>query len=365
MEDAPDLICKMALREVRDAILLAYDANVIDAEEFTVLHEANRSRELFPYWKAPKLDLDGWDNIECKTELRFEKSDLALLLEALRIPEKFVCPQRTVCTGIEGLCILLKRLAYPCRYTDMVSRFGRNPTELCLIFNTVLKYVYATHEHRLRSWDQPFLRPQDLHRYTESIQQRGAPLQNCFGFIDGTVHRITRPKNNQRVVYNGHKRVHGLKFQSIVVPNGLIANLNGPFEGRRHDSTMLRESGVLQELQRVAWRDGEPLCLYGDPAYPLGVHLQCPFRDVALNPQMQRFNQAMSEVRVSVEWVFGSILNYYKFIDFKKQMKIGSSPVGKIYLVCGILQNAHTCLYGNIVSEFFNLQPPTLQEYFW
>ena len=106
----------------------------------------NRSRELFPYWKAPKFDLDGWDNIECMTELRFEKSDLALLLEALRIPEKFVCPQRTVCTGIEGLCILLKRLAYPCRYTDMVSRFGRNPTELCLI-------IYAT--HRLRSWDHP------------------------------------------------------------------------------------------------------------------------------------------------------------------------------------------------------------------
>ena len=71
----------MALRQVRDAILLACDANVIEAEE------------LFPYWKAPKLDLDGWDNIECKTELRFEKSDLALLLEALRIPEKFVCPQ--------------------------------------------------------------------------------------------------------------------------------------------------------------------------------------------------------------------------------------------------------------------------------
>ena len=122
---------------------------------------------------------------------------------------------------------------------------------------------------------------------------------------------------------------------------------------------MLRESGVMGELQRVAWRNGEPLCLYGDPAYPLGVHLQCPFRDV---PHMQRFNEAMSEVRVSVEWLFGNIVNYFKFVDFKKQMKIGSSPVGKIYLVCGILQNAHTCLY---VSEFLNLQSPYLQEYFW
>ena len=70
------------LREVRDAILLAYDANLIDAEEFFILYEENRSRELFPYWKADNFDLDDWDNTECKTELRFAKDDLNLLAEA-------------------------------------------------------------------------------------------------------------------------------------------------------------------------------------------------------------------------------------------------------------------------------------------
>ena len=81
--------------------------------------------------------------------MRFEKTDLEELLNALRFPDKFVCSQRTVCSGMEGLCILLKRLAFPCRYTDMVLRFGRNPTELCLIFNHVLNYVYQTNQHRL------------------------------------------------------------------------------------------------------------------------------------------------------------------------------------------------------------------------
>ena len=60
----------------------------------------------------------------------------------------------------------------------------------------------------------------------------GAPLQNCFGFIDGTVREIARPKFNQRVMYNGHKRVHGIKFQSVVTPNGITANLCGPFEAK-------------------------------------------------------------------------------------------------------------------------------------
>ena len=65
-------------------------------------------------------------------------------------------------------------------------------------------------------------------------------------------------------------------------------------------------------------------------------------------------DQAKSEVRVCVEWMFGNVTNYYKFVDFKKQLKIGLSPVRKIRLVCGIPQNVHTCIYGNIVSEYFN-----------
>ena len=46
--------------------------------------------------------------------------------------------------------------------------------------------------------------------------------------VDGTVRPICRPGEMQRAVYNGHKRVHGLKFQSVALPNGLIANLFGP-----------------------------------------------------------------------------------------------------------------------------------------
>lgn len=110
--------------------------------------------------------------------------------------------------------------------------------------------------------------------------------------------------------------------------------------------------------------NGEPYCVYGDPAYPLNPHLQTPFRGANITPNMVQYNKAMSQVRVSVEWLFGEIVNYFKFVDFKKQLKIGLSPVGKIYLVCALLQNARTCLYGNMVSEFFDVAPPSLQEYF-
>ena len=143
-------------------------------------------------------------------------------------------------------------------------------------------------------------------------------------------------------MYNGDKRLHAIKFQSVVIPNGLIANLSSPFEGERHDSTMLNQSGLLNDLRQIAFYNGEPLCLYGDPAYPLGVHLQGPYRNPNISPEQMQYNQAMSEVRVFVEWLFGNITNHFKFIDFKRQIKINLSAVGKMYVVCALLENAHT-----------------------
>ena len=79
---------------------------------------------------------------------------------------------------------------------------------------------------------------------------------------------------------------------------------------------------------------------------------------------MQAYNAAMSGVRTSVEWLFGDIINYFKFLDFKKNLKIQLSSVGKMYVRCAILRNVLTCLYGNQTLELFEMEPPTLQEYF-
>ena len=72
----------------------------------------------------------------------------------------------------------------------------------------------------------------------------------------------------------------------------------------------------------------------------------------------------MSSVRTSVEWVFGLVSNYFKFVVFKKMQRIGMIPVGKVYIACSILQNAYTCLYGNLISETFELKPSSIRDYF-
>ncbi|KAK3722869.1 hypothetical protein QZH41_020457 [Actinostola sp. cb2023] len=201
--------------------------------------------------------------------------------------------------------------------------------------------------------------------YADAISAKGAPFDNCFGFVDGTVRPISKPSDRQRVMYNGHKRIHAIKFQSVALPNGLIGNLYGPVEGRKHDAGMLADSGLLGELQQFAFSPtGQPMCIYGDPAYPLRVHLQGPFKNAILTPLMQQFNSSMSEVRISVEWLFADIVNYFKFMDFKKNLKACLSSVGKMYIVSALLRNALTCLYGNTTSKYFDIDPPNLEDYF-
>ena len=127
---------------------------------------------------------------------------------------------------------------------------------------------------------------------------------------------------------------------------------------------MLVDSGLLRDLEHYAHVDGRPMCVYGDPAYPHRVHLQAPFRNRPLTAEKEAFNKSMSRVRVTVEWLFGDIVNYFRFLDFKKNLKIGLSSVGKLYVVAAILRNALTCMQPNNTSKFFELEPPTVEEYF-
>ena len=156
----------------------------------------------------------------------------------------------------------------------------------------------------------------------------------------------------------------------IVKPFLLVFLLNLFFsfvaaEGGKYDAGMIQDSGLLQDLENFAYSpDGRPMCIFGDPAYPLRLHLQAPFRNAVMTPQMEAFNDSMSTVRTSVEWLFGDTTNYFKFVDFKKDLKVQLSCVGKMYIVCALLRNALTCLDGNQTSSYFGVDPLSWIDYF-
>ncbi|KAL3184053.1 hypothetical protein MRX96_006165 [Rhipicephalus microplus] len=119
------------------------------------------------------------------------------------------------------------------------------------------------HNMNIHLW----LKHSDLKAMSEAVHRKGAPLRNCWAFIDGTARPICRPSQDQRLYFSGHKRLHVLKYQSLMCPNGLTCQLDGPYTGRRHDAGILRDSQLYEKLDALAL--DKKFVIYGDPAYPL------------------------------------------------------------------------------------------------
>ena len=75
----------------------------------------------------------------------------------LKIPEIVECHQRSIRSGLEALCIFLKSHSYPCRYSDMIARFGKPISVLCVINNYMIDYIYQAHSHRILQWNDSIL----------------------------------------------------------------------------------------------------------------------------------------------------------------------------------------------------------------
>lgn len=72
---------------------------------------------------------------------------------------------------MEGLCILLKRVFYPCRLSDadLSDLSGRPVSVISLISNDVIDYIYDVHGHHITQWIRDLLNPGALQRYAEAI----------------------------------------------------------------------------------------------------------------------------------------------------------------------------------------------------
>ena len=187
-----------------------------------------------------------------------------------------------------------------------------------------------------------------------------------FGFIDCTVRAVRRPLYGHEAIYSGHKKVHGLKYQAIGLPDGLLAVLSEPRAGRRHDRRVLVESQLEGEIRVLQTQTGLELLEYGDPAYGNTDTIMAGFNRLqrSENQDMEWLTKAMNADRTSVEWLFGIVCNKFKWLDYKDGNRIGTTAVGCYYTVAVLLTNCITCLRGGTQHYArFYCPPPTLHEY--
>ncbi len=233
--------------------------------------------------------------------------------------------------------------------------------EVCsLIFNNMLADVTHRFSHLLNDVAQPWM---DHELYAEKVASKGAPVNNIWGFVDGTLQHVCRPGADQREFFSGHKRKHGLKFQHIMLPNGLVCHSYGPFPGWRHDASLYGVSGVHSQLAQIRSHNGTQLAMYGNQAYPLCPWLLTPYLGDNLSAQQQHFNTSMSPLRTAVEWGFAKLTTYFAFVNFYANLKMHLQPIGHYFQTAMLLANCHTCFYGSEVATYFDLAPPPLDLY--
>ena len=120
-------------------------------------------------------------------------------------------------------------------------------------------------------------------------------LNNIWAFIDGTLRKTRRPFYFQKWCYSGHKRHHGLKFQSVYTPDGLFAHFYGPICGNCNESYITRGSDFLQQVIALFLLKRNTIyAVYGDPAYPQSPWLLGGFRNSVAGSDKAIWNCIMS-----------------------------------------------------------------------
>ena len=229
-----------------------------------------------------KSDCYGWT--------KFSKAELQLLMTHLRIPAYFAIDNRNRFTGEETLLICLTRISGPFdSWKSMDKAFGGYHGHWEELFGDFIDYIYSIFYHKItgdsmRQWTSPqqvehFRRliwsktrtsPCAIERFLSGISDSFDILDVAFeawkvmGFIDDTAERVCRtgsgpdgdyehaPRRElaeqiQAAFYSGYFKAHTLKYQSLIIPNGMWASVYGA-PGRHNDSGVLNMSGIVEYL---------------------------------------------------------------------------------------------------------------------
>ena len=128
-------------RKTREVLLHAISENMVSDEEFALLYDINTwNNRNFEYRIYNALNLHEISNDKLVAEFRFQNNDIPRFVTALQLPDEIQCGMYNDLrvSSVEFFCVIFKRIAFPCRYSDMVPRFARP----VLLFLLLLLLIY-------------------------------------------------------------------------------------------------------------------------------------------------------------------------------------------------------------------------------
>lgn len=309
-----------------------------------------------------------------KTDFTFFLVEIKRLMKLLQLPASgtFRWPLQGAkfhtYNCFECLLITLYRLHEGASFRCMCDIFGLAECRLSEAFNVFTKFLHDTYVgqlHDLSLW---------AHLAKESARafsNKGFPLKNCFAFLDGKIYRTCKPEDAEAEHYSwcDPKKKNGYNYQAFIAACGLHIGFFGPGDARRVDAYHYRNMGLHDQIvhasQECELQHGEGgFHTFSDGGYPISEHNLVGYKGNKTDDQSAFNHSCHGKGRVGVEWKFANKLQQYPMVDNFKKMKQHLSATAHWTYATAIIHNWHVCCYGGQVSSYFNVEPPSLREYF-
>ncbi|CAM2110865.1 unnamed protein product [Caretta caretta] len=283
-----------------------------------------------------RIVLQVWDDSQWLRNFRMRKGTFMelcdLLSPALR---RMNTKMRAALTVEKRVAIALWKLATPDSYRSVGNQFGVGKST---VGAAVMQVAHAIKDLLISR----VVTLGNVQVIVDGFAAMGFP--NCGGAIDGTHIPILAPEH-QAAEYINRKGDFSIVLQALVDHKGRFTNINVGWPGKVHDARIFRNSGLFQKLQegtlfpdqKITVGDVEmPICILGDPAYPLMPWLMKPYTG-SLDSSQELFNYRLSKCRMVVECAFGRLKARWR--SLLTRLDLSETNIPTVITACCVLHN--------------------------